>query len=689
MAYKFSAVCSSGHTLYYNVTSFNEPYTVEVTGQMPVGYEYAYRPTGDLVIPETVTYNGVTYSVTKIGDYAFNTCTGLTSVIIPSTVTFIDISAFGDCIGLTSVTIPSSVTVIEDWAFYRCSNLTSITIPSSVTSVGSSVFGDTGWYNNQPDGILYLDGICLGYKGNRPTGSLTIDEGTRCIADYAFLSCNELTSATIPNSVVNIGFNAFCFCSGLTEPVYNANCFAYFPDGYATEYTIPDGIRQICGSAFMSCTGLTSVTIPNSVVRIDSQAFSGCSGLTSITIPNSVTSIGDGAFNGCNGITEPLYNANCFAYFPGGYATEYIIPDGIQQIAGRAFSYCNGLTSITIPSSVTSIGSSAFSGCSGLTEITIPNSVTSIGEDAFSGCRGLTSVTIGSSVAIVERYAFSWCSGLESIVSHNVYPPTIYGNSTFEYINSSVIVSVPCGSRPIYMADENWRTFNMVESAVRYSISVLSSNGNYGTAALIQEPTCSVMSGIISATPAEHYHFVSWNDGNTENPRTITVESDTTFTATFAIDRFTITVESDDIEMGTVSEGGTYDYGTEIQISATPRETYTFVAWNDGNTDNPRIVTVTSDATYIASFIHATGIDESIATEIAIFPNPATDILNITSSETISEIEIVNVMGQVVRRIEVNADNAVCDVEELKAGVYVVRIHAASATLSVRKFIKE
>ena len=143
MAYKFSAVCSSGHTLYYNVTSFNEPYTVEVTGQMPVGYEYAYRPTGDLVIPETVTYNGVTYSVTKIGDYAFNTCTGLTSVIIPSTVTFIDISAFGDCIGLTSVTIPSSVTVIEDWAFSRCSNLTSITIPSSVTSVGSSVFGDT------------------------------------------------------------------------------------------------------------------------------------------------------------------------------------------------------------------------------------------------------------------------------------------------------------------------------------------------------------------------------------------------------------------------------------------------------------------------------------------------------------------------------------------------------------------
>ncbi|MBQ6277076.1 MAG: T9SS type A sorting domain-containing protein, partial [Bacteroidales bacterium] len=178
-------------------------------------------------------------------------------------------------------------------------------------------------------------------------------------------------------------------------------------------------------------------------------------------------------------------------------------------------------------------------------------------------------------------------------------------------------------------------------------------------------------------------------DGNTDNPRTITVVEDTIFTAEFAIDRFTVTVESADTEMGTVSESGTYDYGTEIQISASARDGYQFASWNDDNTDNPRYITVTSDATYIASFIPAVGIDESIATEIAIFPNPANDILNITSSETISEIEIVNVMGQVVERIEVNSDNVVCNVEDLKAGVYVVRIRTASATLSQRRFVKE
>jgi hypothetical protein len=199
----------------------------------------------------------------------------------------------------------------------------------------------------------------------------------------------------------------------------------------------------------------------------------------------------------------------------------------------------------------------------------------------------------------------------------------------------------------------------------------------------------------ISATAAEHYHFVQWNDGNTDNPRTITVTGDATYRASFAIDQHTITVESDDETMGTVNGSDTYDYGAEIQISASARDGYQFVSWNDGNTDNPRTITVVADATYIASFVSVTGIEETAAFEIVLFPNPATDILNITSSETISEIEIVNVMGQVIRRIEVNSDNAVCDVEDLTSGVYVVRIYGnpRTSTSSVsgimRKFIKE
>lgn len=152
---------------------------------------------------------------------------------------------------------------------------------------------------------------------------------------------------------------------------------------------------------------------------------------------------------------------------------------------------------------------------------------------------------------------------------------------------------------------------------------------------------------------------------------------------------YTITVMSANPNRGTVTGGGTYPEGTIVRIEANALDGFVFTTWSDENTENPRYITVTENATYIASFDPATGIEENASLEIALFPNPTTDILNITSSETISEIEIVNVMGQVVKRMKVNSDNAVCDVEDLKAGVYVVRIHAASATLSQRKFVKE
>ena len=156
---------------------------------------------------------------------------------------------------------------------------------------------------------------------------------------------------------------------------------------------------------------------------------------------------------------------------------------------------------------------------------------------------------------------------------------------------------------------------------------------------------------------------------------------------------YTITVMSANTNRGTVTGGGTYPEGTVITIEAIANEGFEFASWSDENTDNPRQITVTADATYIASFIPATGIEENASLEISLFPNPATDILNITSSETISEIEIVNTLGQVVKRIEVNADNAVCDVEGLKSGVYVVKVSTLSlskgANVSQRKFIKE
>ena len=156
-------------------------------------------------------------NVTSIDDAAFFGCSGLISVNIPNSVTSIGNSAFQECSGLTSLTIPNSVTSIADCAFYGCSDLTSVTIPKNVVSIGSMVFFETGWYNNQSDGITYLDDWLLGYKGTKPNGVLAIKNGTRGIAGSALQYCTDLVSVIIPNSVTSIGDGAFDGCISLTS----------------------------------------------------------------------------------------------------------------------------------------------------------------------------------------------------------------------------------------------------------------------------------------------------------------------------------------------------------------------------------------------------------------------------------------------------------------------------------------
>ena len=235
-------------------------------------------------------------------------------------------------------------------------------------------------------------------------------------------------------------------------------------------------------------------------------------------------------------------------------------------------------------------------------------------------------------------------------------------------------------------------SFDEISTVPEYTITVMSANPNRGMVTGDGTyPEGTVVT--IEATAFDGFEFVSWSDENTENPRQITVTGDATYIATFeeiqSVTEYTITVMSSNPNRGTVTGGGTYPAGAVVTIEAIANEGSEFESWSDGDADNPRQITVSGDATYIASFIPATSIEETSAFEIVLFPNPATDILNITSSETISEIEIVNVMGQVVRRIEVNSDNAVCNVEDLTSGVYVVRIRTEGTGVTQRKFIKE
>ena len=192
---------------------------------------------------DKLTSINIPNSVTSIGYAAFYGCSGLTSFSIPNSVTDISDAAFSGCSGLTSIIIPSGVTTIGNAVFMDCSSLTSITIPNSVTSIGGYAFENTAWYNNQPDGLVYVGFVAYKYKGTmQDDTSIIIKEGTKSISDLAFLKCSGLTSVTIPNSVTSIGYEAFYGCSGLTS------------------VTIPNSVMSIGDEAFAYCTALTKVT---------------------------------------------------------------------------------------------------------------------------------------------------------------------------------------------------------------------------------------------------------------------------------------------------------------------------------------------------------------------------------------------------------------------------------------------
>ena len=448
--------------LYYNLNDKDK--TAQVTYYVYYDKNNNYV-SGDVVIPEVVSYNSTDYTVTSIDTEAFYYCINMTSIIIPNTVTTIGTYAFSSCHGLTSITIPNSVTIIEDRAFYDSYSLSTLIIEDGeeTLTLGNYTANNTtgkGLFYDCPLTKLYL-GRNLKYESGQNYGyspfynqtklsELIIGNSVTSIGEYAFYYCKGLTSIEIPNSVTSIGDNAFYGCSALTS------------------IEIPNSVTSIGDNAFMACTGLTSVVIPNTVTSIGHSAFEGCSALKSIEIPNSVTSIGNYAFMACTGLTS------------------VVIPNSVTSIGWFVFYGCSGLTSIEIPNSITSIGDNAFDGCSGLTSIEIPNSVTSIGDNAFGRCSnlkefrvedgdktiafgsqpllncpienlymgrdwtysgsesistGIKSVTIGNKVTTLPNNAFNGCSSLTSVTIGNSI--TSIGDNAFYGCSSLTSIEIP------------------------------------------------------------------------------------------------------------------------------------------------------------------------------------------------------------------------------------------------------
>lgn len=746
-AYDFYSI-NQNDTIYYHITSNTDPYTVEVTSEVMLMSSYA----GSIEIPSTVLYNSINYSVTGIANLAFFMCKDLTEITFPITLKSIGTSAFAYCTGLTSITIPDSVTFLNS-PFDECSSLktvyynaincntnfsspfvycdsiatfvfgpnvevipsqlcqglrmiTSISIPSTVETIGDGAFTNCSGISSLtlPNSLKKIGysafNACSGISG-----SLFIPNSVDTIDDYAFSDCSGLTSVTIPDSLKKLGedvfygnsnlttinFNAIdCETTGWTSPFNaceNLTTFIFGPKvkripkylfcdltNFDT-ITIPPSVRIIDRGAFMNCNTLTSITIPDSVITIGDQAFYHCSGLSgALIIPNSVTSIGQSAFEACNNISSITLSQSLTAIQPftfydcSGILDSIIIPVSVKSIGEEAFWSCSKITSFTIPDSVTYIGDNAFfgnnniktvnynaicchfeglnspfplsdslktfnfgpnvrkipaylcSGLSGITSIIIPNSVDSIEENAFWSCINVSVVVIGSSVTYINGSAFYMCIGVEEITSHALTPPVIDGGQ-LESILTDIPIYVPCGSENDYKNASGWSDFSNIQQGIlTFTIKMESNDLNMGTAAATK-PDCINHQSILSATPETNYQFLKWNDGNTENPRTVTITQDTSFTAEF--------IAKDNI-MGT----------------------------NNLN-------------------------------ELLIYPNPAKHQLTLDNANVlIKEIYLYNLLGEEIKRCIINQTKYNLDISELKPGVYFVKVQTSQGFI-IKKLIKE
>ncbi|MCR4812412.1 MAG: leucine-rich repeat protein [Bacteroidales bacterium] len=581
-AYDFSYTYQ-GQTLYYNIVDGNAQVTYQIDS-----YPRYTNLTGSLTIPSSVTYNGTTYSVTSIGNSAFENCSGLTSVTIPNSVTSIGGSSY------------------YDGAFYGCSGLTSVYYTGDVAGWCGITFG------GGPNPLGYAQNFYI--NGSLVT-DLVIPSGVTEIKDNTFPGATCLTSVTIPNSVTSIGYNAFSQCSGLTS------------------LTIPNSVTSIGFFAFSGCSGLTSVTIGNSVTSIGFRAFSQCSGLTSLTIGNSVTSIGDEAFSGCSGLTEihslnpvpPTINSSLF----GGVPTN--IPVYIPCGRLSYYTSAQGWSSFT-----------NFIEGSAATFSAVSN------DNTMGTVQVLTMPTCTNPQAVVYAVANSgyqfdhWSDNSTS----NPYSLTVNEDMELTAYFS------PIGSQP----------------TTYYTITVSVNDAEMGTATgggSFAEGSATT----ITATANSGYHFVQWQDGNTEASRSITVTSNATYTAYFAANganEYTITVIAQNPTMGSTTGSGTFAYGTATTITAEPYEGYYFVQWNDGNTQRIRTITVTGNATYTAYFEPNAAIDDIAADQIKIYSRGSEIVIEGADN---SDALVYDVMGRIVHKGRIESPIHVNNM-----GVYMVKV---------------
>lgn len=381
-AHDFSAVSPNGDTLYYNINAGTWTATVTYPGTSTGWYGHT-KPSGALVIPSTVRYAGNDYTVTAIGANAFGetgygVCTGITSVVIPSTVKSIGSASFAR-LPILSATLNEGLEVIGVNAFYL-SSLQTLSLPSTLRRIEYGAFRSC----------------------SQIAGQVNIPDGVTFIGDDAFASCSAITSMHLPATLDRVPVGLFYHCSRLASAV------------------VPNNVTEIGTSAFYECTALREVHLGSSIVTIGESAFSGCTSLSALSLPDGVTAIGNGAFTGCSslltvGFGSSLVSIGANAFDGCSLLTSIALPPTVETIGSGAFMRCSSLATATLGASLTSIGTNAFFECTRLRAIAVPNTCVSIGDQAFMRCTALATVSLGNGLQTLGTEAFSGCTALRSI----------------------------------------------------------------------------------------------------------------------------------------------------------------------------------------------------------------------------------------------------------------------------------
>ena len=527
-----------------------------------------------LTIPSSITYSNRTYSVNEIGASAFSVSQygnhkGVVSVSLPNTITIIGSYAFAYNHSITSIIIPVNVEKIEEKAFCDCESLLSIELSDRLTYIGTNAFVDC-----------------------KSLISINLPEGLTYIGATAFQNCSILSSITIPTTVTSIGNNAFDGCTNLRTIVFNAKHCVDFASGnvapFSTEYQEGYGYNYYRKNEYT-----TSITFGDNVEYIPAYLCYNFLGLLTLEIPNSVKEIGESAFYS--------YFHAASLYGEDNNLTSLSLGTGLEKIGAYAFYYRTKLSSVTIPDKCTTISPYAFYACDNLSSITLGKEISTIGNYAF-GARY-------NNLYGVQRYETS----INTINIYSSTPPVVTRNVFDNYDDlKSVTLNVRSKAVDTYKAADVWKEMYVqaMENDIRtFTLNVSSADENKGTTT----PGGMYDEGsevLIYAAAKEGYQFSRWNDGNTDNPRTIKMIGDLSFKAYFEavipINTYNITASANAVE-GTVVGGGIYEAGAQVTLAAIGNTGYHFAQWADGNIDNPRQVTVTADASYTAQFAKCAG----------------------------------------------------------------------------------